>query len=94
MGLVTGVVTFLIIWWTVLFMVLPIGVRGHDEAGEAAPDGGDAGAPTDPQLWRKARLTTLIACAVFAPVFIVVHFGLIDLQSLPIGPRIGPVDPQ
>jgi predicted secreted protein len=27
-------VVFLIIWWVVLFMVLPIGVRGQAEEGE------------------------------------------------------------
>ena len=30
MGLVNGVVLFVIIWWTVLFAVLPLGIRTTD----------------------------------------------------------------
>ncbi|MFM9153782.1 MAG: DUF1467 family protein [Methylocystis sp.] len=45
------------IWWIVLFMVLPLGVRSVEEAGEERPDGADPGAPLAPQLAKKAGLT-------------------------------------
>ena len=33
MGPVTSLSVFLVIWWVVLFMVLPWGVQSHHEAG-------------------------------------------------------------
>ena len=40
----TIVAIYFIIWWVVLFMVLPFGVRSQDESGEVSP-GTDPGAP-------------------------------------------------
>jgi len=37
-------VVFLIIWWVVLFTILPIGVRGQAEDGDITP-GSEPGAP-------------------------------------------------
>ena len=33
MGITTGIATYLIIWWVVLFAVLPLGTISHAEAG-------------------------------------------------------------
>ena len=55
---------FLTIWFTVLFAVLPIGVRSQSEAGDVTP-GTEPGAPTAPRLWMKAGLTTLLSIVVF-----------------------------
>jgi predicted secreted protein len=56
---------FMTIWFTVLFRVLPFGVRSQHEAGEVAP-GTDPGAPVAPQLAAKFPWTTLISAAFFA----------------------------
>jgi len=56
---------FLTIWFTVLFAVLPFGVRSQHEAGEIVP-GTDPGAPVSPRLLAKALWTTLISAAIFA----------------------------
>ncbi len=55
---------FLTIWFTVLFAVLPIGIRSQTEAGEVTP-GTEPGAPIAPRLWMKAGLTTLVSVVVF-----------------------------
>ena len=49
----TAVAIYLTIWWTVLFVVLPLGVTSHAEAGIDRGDGGDPGAPVDPKLKKK-----------------------------------------
>jgi predicted secreted protein len=56
---------FLTIWFTVLFAVLPFGVRSQHETGDVAP-GTDPGAPAAPRLLAKALWTTAIAAALFA----------------------------
>lgn len=58
----TGAVLFVLIWWTVLFAVLPIGTKPVAEADELT---GWRGAPERPRLVRKALLTTLIAGLVW-----------------------------
>jgi predicted secreted protein len=56
---------YLTIWFTVLFAVLPFGVRSQHESGDFVP-GTDPGAPVAPRLLAKAIWTTLISAVVFA----------------------------
>ncbi|HTR15735.1 MAG TPA: DUF1467 family protein [Acetobacteraceae bacterium] len=62
MGWFTGLVLYLLIWWTVLFAVLPWGIRPVE-----APDArsGWRGAPEKPFLLRKVLATTLIAAVIW-----------------------------
>ena len=55
-----GIAVFVIIWWIVLFAVLPFGVKSQQEAGEVVT-GSDPGAPVVPRLGLKLLATTLIA---------------------------------
>jgi predicted secreted protein len=55
---------YFITWWTVLFAVLPFGVRSQAEEG-AVVSGTEPGAPALPRLSEKALWTTLAASFVF-----------------------------
>ncbi len=59
---------YFVIWWTVLFCVLPINVRSQAEQGEITA-GTDPGAPASPDLLRKALLTSVLSLPVFAIVW-------------------------
>ena len=59
-----GVALFFVIWWILLFAVLPFGIRSQAETGEVAA-GTDPGAPATPALRETAIWTTLLAAAVF-----------------------------
>lgn len=74
---VQGVVAYVIIWWLVIFAVLPFGVRPatRDDIGHAA------GAPANPRLWLKAGVTTLVATAVWLGFYAVVASDLIPLRE-------------
>lgn len=63
-----GLAVYFVIWWTVLFAVLPFGVRSQAETGDVT-DGTDPGAPVLPGLVRKALITSAIAAVVFALVW-------------------------
>ncbi|MCZ6510709.1 MAG: DUF1467 family protein [Alphaproteobacteria bacterium] len=78
MNPVSAVVVFIVIWWLVLFMVLPWGVRRT----ETPEPGHDPGAPAKPMLWRKAAATTAISVVLFAIVYVVVEYELISLRDL------------
>lgn len=55
---------YFVIWWIMLFAVLPVGVRSQAEASEVTA-GTEPGAPTLPMLREKAILTTIVADVVF-----------------------------
>jgi len=61
MSWATGVMVYLVIWWTILFAVLPFGVRRVEHPGR----GEERGAPERPQLARKAIITSIIAAVLW-----------------------------
>jgi predicted secreted protein len=61
----TGVVVYFLIWWTILFAVLPWGVRRDDDP----KPGHDAGAPVRPYLWAKVGATTAIAAVLWGVAY-------------------------
>ena len=65
MSIFTGLAIYFIIWWVVLFAVLPWGVHSQHESGEMAP-GTDPGAPVLANIKRKLVWTTVVATVVFA----------------------------
>ena len=81
--LINSFFVYMIVWWTVLFCVLPINSKSYAEAGIEVTDGGDPGAPIDPKLKQKAWTTTWISAIVFAIGFAVYHFHLIHLPDIP-----------
>jgi predicted secreted protein len=66
MGWFTGSVLYVLIWWTVLFAVLPFGTR---PVSEADPETGWRGVPERPHLLRKVIATTLVAGIVWAGAY-------------------------
>jgi len=58
---------YLVVWWTVLFAVLPFGARSQAAAGDVIA-GSDPGAPSTPALSEKAIWTTIISDLVFVAV--------------------------
>ena len=80
-SLTTAIAIYFIIWWTVLFAVLPFGVRSQEESGAVAP-GTDPGAPAIPRLWRKLIWTTITASVVFALCAVVYTYRLVTLEGL------------
>jgi predicted secreted protein len=81
MGIGTVIAIYFIIWWVVLFAVLPWGVRSQQESGEVAP-GTDPGAPAVHRVWMKLVWTTVIAGVVFGILTAVYKSGLIPYDFL------------
>lgn len=81
MSLATAAAIYFLIWWLVLFVVLPWGVRSQHEDGAIAP-GSDPGAPVIPRLRRKLLWTTVVAGLVFALWYFVYTYRLIALDDL------------
>ncbi len=67
---------YFVVWWIVLFAVLPFGARSQAEAGDVV-SGTEPGAPAVPALREKALWTTVVAVAVF-----LLASGLLPLSGL------------
>jgi predicted secreted protein len=84
MGPVTSIAIYLVIWWVVLFTILPLGVTSHADAGIDPGDGGDPGAPVNPNLKRKFITTSWVSAIIWGVFMVAMHFHLIPLPNLPI----------
>lgn len=76
------VAIYFIVWWIVLFAVLPWGVRSQADAQRVAP-GTDPGAPHRPLLLRKMLATTILAAVVTAAVIYLLTSGVVSLEDFP-----------
>ena len=61
MSWVSGIVVYVMAWWLVFFITLPIGVKPPHEEGAEAGAGHEAGAPVRPHLFKKVLAATVIA---------------------------------
>lgn len=77
----TGLAVYFVIWWLVLFLTLPFGVRSQHEDGESAP-GTDPGAPILARMGRKLLMTTLISGVIFAVAMWAYHQGYFNIERL------------
>ena len=72
----TGVASYVVIWWVVIFAVLPLGVRpAEDEMGRSA------GAPANPRLGIKAAATTIISAVLWGIVYFVTTSGIWNFRQ-------------
>ncbi|WP_370338810.1 DUF1467 family protein [Parvularcula marina] len=78
MGIVGSIISYLIIWWVVLFAILPMRVKGVWEDEQNQPDGIDRGAPVQPEIWFKVKRTSWIAAIIWVFVFAFVSSGVIS----------------
>ncbi len=70
MGAFTGAVLFVLIWWTVLFAVLPLGQQPESEAD---PVSGFRGLPKAPRIGRVMVITTLVSVVVWISLALLIR---------------------
>lgn len=75
----TGVVVYVLVWWTVLFCILPIGTRPVADSNTA--DGGWRGTPAAAHLLRKAIATTIVSGIVWVGIFLLVQSDWLSFRS-------------
>ncbi|HMO29297.1 DUF1467 family protein [Enterovirga sp.] len=67
---------YFIVWWMVLFTILPVRIRTQSDLDEVVP-GTDPGAPSAPALRERAIWTSVVSTVVF--VLIAAFFPLSGL---------------
>lgn len=81
MSIVSAIVLFAVIWFMVLFVVLPIRLETQADRGEIEP-GTHAGAPANFVFRKKAQLVTLISAVVWMLIAGVIFSGVITVEDL------------
>lgn len=78
MSWATGLMVYIVVWWIVLFAVLPLGVRKVEKPGP----GEDHGAPERPELVRKVIITSLVAAALWLGFFVLHQLDVFSFRRL------------
>ena len=78
MSWATGIMVYLVLWWTVLFAVLPLGVRRVERPGK----GQERGAPERPDLLRKAVITSVVAAVLWIAFYILHQADIFSFRRL------------
>ncbi|MEX0279723.1 MAG: DUF1467 family protein [Arenibacterium sp.] len=80
MGIVSGLVLYLVIWFLTFFVVLPIRTKTQGDVGEIVP-GTHAGAPAEHNLKKKALVTSIAALVIWAIVAYIILSGVISVRD-------------
>ena len=76
MDIFTGIIVYLIIFWTALFCILPIGIRRAQKQ-----HGNDGGAPENPEILKRFIWTAALSAVLWLIVFIMVETKVIDFRT-------------
>lgn len=77
MNWVTGIVVYFLIWWVVIFAVLPWGVE-RDQGG---PEVTGPGAPAIPRIKEKFLATTFISAVIWGIIALLIESDLISFRD-------------
>jgi predicted secreted protein len=74
------VAIYFVVWWIVLFAVLPFGVRTQEEAGNVTL-GTSSSAPVRPRLIRTVIATTILAAVIVGGMVVAFDVYGISLET-------------
>ena len=77
MTLVSGIAVYVVVWWIVIFAVLPFGARPP----ETVEPGHATSAPERPRIALKMAITTVIAAVIWVILELIIVSGVISLRE-------------
>lgn len=81
MGITSAIVLFAIIWFILLFVILPLRNVSQSDTGDITP-GTPGSAPANPQLRRKFKLVTLITLPIWLLVCGIIWSEMISIDDI------------
>lgn len=78
MTIATGIVLYMITFWTVLFAILPFG----NQAAEIPEDGQSGGAPINPRIKQKFIATAIVSAILWVIMFFMIEYKIIDFFEI------------
>lgn len=74
MDIFTGIIVFLLVWWTALFLVLPWGLERDEN-----------GTPKAPKLKKKALITTMVSFCIWLLLYVLIESDMISFREMALG---------
>lgn len=82
MGIGTGIAIYFVIWWLMIFITLPFGMRSQLEEGEIVK-GTEPAAPGNPKLLKRMVWNSVLSGVVFFLYWLMVHVYGLEISDLP-----------
>ena len=76
-----AIAIYFVMWWIVLFAILPFGVRSQHEEGPAV-EGTDPGAPVLARMAWKLLWTTIVTTVIFVTGYILHSAGYLTIDRV------------
>jgi predicted secreted protein len=73
------VIIYIIIWWIVFFIILPIDVNREKPI---KIDGEDAGSPENPKMLKKFIYCTSITTVIFMIIYLLIKYEYLNLRYI------------
>ena len=81
MSLTGSFVVFVILWWLILFMILPRDINSQKDK-DFVVKGTDPGAPSNPYIVKKLIITTAITSILFAIIYFLNYFDILNIRRI------------
>ena len=81
MSLTGSIVIYVILWWLILFTVLPRDINSQKDKGYIV-QGTDPGAPSNPNIVKKLIITTVITSILFAIIYFLNYFDILNVRRI------------
>ena len=88
MSVTSAIVLFAVIWFMVLFVVLPLRLRTQGEDGSVVP-GTHSGSPVDARIKLRFLVTTAVAVVLWAAIAGVIVSGRVGVEDFDLFNRFG-----
>ena len=72
-------IIYIIIWWMVFFIILPIDVNRHKST---KINGEDSGSPENPKMLKKFIYCTGITTVIFMIIYLLIKYEILNLRSI------------
>jgi len=80
LNIATIILVYVVIWWLVFFVTLPIGVRAQNESEKGVVEGTVPSAPSNPNLLKKALVASVLAAILTASYYYLIEYDVISLR--------------
>jgi predicted secreted protein len=91
MGITSALVLYAVLWFLTFLIVIPIRLKTQGDVGQIVP-GTHAGAPHEPNLRKKALITTGIAAVLWAIIAYVLISGTLTVRDIDWFNRMAPLE--
>ncbi len=78
MGWISSIVVYILVWWVVIFAILPMGNTPIEEGGAD----GMAGAPQEANIKKKFKIAAIVAAGIWCIIFLLIEMEIFDFRDI------------